>query len=205
MEIKIDNDGSNNSRFSYNTGEPGLIVLLVDQTSSTGRTASDKQNTIAELITKSVNSLIMNLILSNIGSHGTIKDRAFISIIGYGGIGVNSVEIIHSDSLSAFADNPLRTEKVKKKVVDGAGKLVEIEEEMAIWLENKSNGIPPENFNFLLNHLNIWHYHKGINYPKTSIIHFCEDEKEGFRSLLNSFKWDNKPYESPTIIEKLFV
>ena len=204
MEIKIDNDGYTNSNFFYNSGEPGLIVILVDQTSSTACTAINQQITIAELITQSVNSFLMNLILSNLGSHGKIKDRAFISIIGYGGIGVNSAEIIRYDSLSEFADSPLRIEKVKKKVNDREGSLVEIEEEMSIWLEEKSNGIPPENFNFLLNHLNIWHYQKGINYPESFIIHFCEDEKDGFRFILNSFQWFNETYKKPILIEKIF-
>jgi hypothetical protein len=202
MEIKIDNDGYTNSNFFYNSGEPGLIVILVDQTSSTACTAINQQITIAELITQSVNSFLMNLILSNLGSHGTIKDRAFISIIGYGGIGVNSAEIIRSDSLSEFADSPLRIEKVKKKVNDSEGSLVEIEEEMSIWLEEKSFGTSPENCNFMAKQLNLWHIDKDINYPESFIIHFCEDEKDSFRFLLNSFQWFNEPYKKPILIEK---
>lgn len=204
MEMKFDSEAFTNSNFFYNSGEPSLIVLLVDQTGSTACPAINQHNTIAELITQSVNSFLMNLILSNLGSYGTIKDIAFISIIGYGGIGVNYAEIIRSDSLREFADSPLRIEKYKKKVSDGAGGLVEIEEEMGIWLVEKSNGTAPENFNFLLNHLNIWHYQKSINYPESFIIHFCEDEKDGFRFILNSFQWFNETYKKPILIEKTF-
>jgi hypothetical protein len=202
MEIKIDSDESTSSHSFYNRLEPPLVIFLVDQTASTACTASNNQNIIAELITKSVNSLILNLILRNcVGEN--IKDSVFISIIGYGGQG-GSFDEIRSDYLSAFADSSLRTEKVIKKVLNNSSRLIEIEEELEIWLEEKSNGISPENCNFLLNYLNLWHCDKDINYPESFIIHFCEDEKEGFRFLLNSYKWYKEPYKRPTIIEKLF-
>jgi uncharacterized protein YegL len=122
----------NNSK-QWSSATPGYIIFLVDQSGSMGEDYTGGKNK-AEFTALVINRTINDLIFTN-SAGDKIKDRVFISIIGYGGKGSNSVDDIRSDYLSAFADTPLRTEKVKKKVSDGAGGLVEIEEEMAIFLE----------------------------------------------------------------------
>lgn len=132
----------NNSK-QWSSATPGYIIFLVDQSGSMGESYTDGKNK-AEFTALVINRTINDLIFTN-SAGDKIKDRVFISIIGYGGQGGNSVDDIRSDYLSAFADSPLRTEKVKKKVSDGAGGLVEIEEEMAIYLEPTCprNGLTP--------------------------------------------------------------
>jgi hypothetical protein len=132
----------NNSK-QWSSATPGYIIFLVDQSGSMGESYTDGKNK-AEFTALVINRTINDLIFTN-SAGDKIKDRVFISIIGYGGQGGNSVDDIRSDYLSAFADSPLRIEKVKKKVSDGAGGLVEIEEEMAIYLEPTypRNGLTP--------------------------------------------------------------
>jgi hypothetical protein len=114
----------NNSK-QWSSATPGYIIFLVDQSGSMGEDYTGGKNK-AEFTALVINRTINDLIFTN-SAGDKIKDRVFISIIGYGGQGGNSVDDIRSDYLSAFADSPLRTEKVKKKVSDGAGGLVEIE------------------------------------------------------------------------------
>jgi hypothetical protein len=132
----------NNSK-QWSSATPGYIIFLVDQSGSMGESYTDGKNK-AEFTALVINRTINDLIFTN-SAGDKIKDRVFISIIGYGGQGGNSVDDIRSDYLSAFADSPLRIEKVKKKVSDGAGGLVEIDEEMAIYLEPTCprNGLTP--------------------------------------------------------------
>lgn len=140
---------SNNSK-QWSSANPGYIIFLIDQSGSMGEDYTGGKNK-AEFTSLVINRTINNLIFTN-SAGDKIKDRVFISLIGYGGKGGNSVDDIRSDYLSAFADSPLRIEKIKKKVSDGAGGLVEIEEEMAMYVEPTCprNGLTPmaEAFDF---------------------------------------------------------
>ena len=133
---------SNNSK-QWSSATPGYIIFLVDQSGSMGEDYTGGKNK-AEFTALVINRTINELIFTN-SAGDKIKERVFISIIGYGGKGGNSVDDIRSDYLSAFADSPLRVEKIKKKVSDGAGGLVEIEEEMAMYVEPTCprNGLTP--------------------------------------------------------------
>lgn len=119
------------------SARPGLIIFLIDQSGSMYEDFGIGESK-ADFATKAVNRAINELILTN--SDGTaVKDRCFISIIGYG----KSVSELRSDYLNALADNPLKINKIRKKVPDGAGGLVEIEDEMPIWFESAcDNGTP---------------------------------------------------------------
>lgn len=133
---------SNNSK-QWSSANPGYIIFLIDQSGSMGEDYTGGKNK-AEFTSLVINRTINDLIFTN-SAGDKIKDRVFISLIGYGGKGGNSVEDIRSDYLSVFADSPLRIEKIKKKVSDGAGGLVEIEEEMAMYVEPTCprNGLTP--------------------------------------------------------------
>jgi hypothetical protein len=98
----------------------------------------NKAKFTAVVINRTINELI------NINSAGEkVKDRVFISIIGYGGSGGISVDEIRSDYLSKFADNPIRIESGKQKVPDGNGGLVEIDVQNPIFVEPVANGLTP--------------------------------------------------------------
>lgn len=127
----------------WSSANPGYIIFLIDQSGSMGESYAGGKNK-AEFTSLVINRTINDLIFTN-SAGDKIKDRVFISLIGYGGKGGNSVDDIRSDYLSSFADSPLRIEKIKKKVSDGAGGLVEIEEEMAMYVEPTCprNGLTP--------------------------------------------------------------
>lgn len=125
----------------WSSATPGYIIFLVDQSGSMKDSFSEGK-TRAEFTALVINRTITELIHTN-SSGDKIKDRLFISIIGYGGAGGNSIEDIRSDYLSKFADNPTRIEKIKKKISDGAGGLVEVDQEMPIFLDPIAVGLTP--------------------------------------------------------------
>ncbi|MFY0712787.1 VWA domain-containing protein [Seonamhaeicola sp. NFXS20] len=130
---------SNSKQWSSAT--PGYIIFLVDQSGSMQENypeQGDKASFASLVINRTINSLI----LANMDGE-TVKDRVFISIIGYGGSRALAVDDIRSEYLSTFADKPLKLEKIKKKVSDGGGGLVEIEEELPIFIEPVANGLTP--------------------------------------------------------------
>lgn len=132
---------SNSNSKQWSSATPGYIIFLVDQSGSMGEPFEGGKNK-AEFTALAINRIINELINTNMDGD-KVKDRVFISIIGYGGKGGNSVDDVRSDYLSTFADKPIRIEKLKKKVSDGAGGLVEIEEEMPIFIDSLANGWTP--------------------------------------------------------------
>lgn len=125
----------------WSSATPGYLIFLVDQSGSMKEIYTGNE-TQAEFTAKAINRVIQNLVITNTAGEKT-KDRVFISLIGYGGKGGNSVDDIRSDYLSNFADQPLRIEKVTKKVSDGAGGLIDIQDELPIFIEPVFNGFTP--------------------------------------------------------------
>ncbi|MCD8408808.1 vWA domain-containing protein [Tenacibaculum finnmarkense] len=125
----------------WSSATPGYIIFLVDQSGSMEQPYTegrDRSEFTALVINRTINELV------NTNMDGDkVKDRVFISMIGYGGSSSLAVDDIRSNYLSEFADNPLRIEKIKKKVSDGAGGLIEIEEQMPIFIESVANGLTP--------------------------------------------------------------
>ena len=126
----------------WSSATPGYIIFLIDQSGSMGESYPGTGKNRAEYTALVINKTIQELILTNMVGE-TVKDRVFISIISYGGSGSLAVTDIRSDYLSSFADSPMRIEHIKKKIPDGAGGLVEIKEEMPIFVEPISNGLTP--------------------------------------------------------------
>jgi hypothetical protein len=124
----------------WSSVEPGLMIFLIDQSASMREPWESK--TKADLIALVINRAIWNIILQNmVGS--TLKNRAYITLIGYGGKGNNSIDIINNGFLSDFADKPIRFEKNTQMVADGIGGIIEVQVETPIWLEPVANGYTP--------------------------------------------------------------
>jgi uncharacterized protein YegL len=127
---------SNSKQWSSAT--PGYIIFLVDQSGSMSESypeKGNKKNFTAMVINRTINELI------NVNMNGDhVKDRVFISIIGYGNPDVNE---IRSDYLSKYAENPLRIESGKQKVSDGNGGLIEIDVQNPVWIEPVANQLTP--------------------------------------------------------------
>ncbi|MBA6315159.1 vWA domain-containing protein [Cellulophaga baltica] len=132
-------DKSNTKQWSSAT--PGYIIFLVDQSGSMSEPYGEGK-TKSEFTALVINRTINELINTNMDGE-KVKDRLFISMIGYGGSSSLAVDDIRSDYLSSFADHPIRMESLKKKVSDGAGGLIEINEEMPIFIEPVANGLTP--------------------------------------------------------------
>ena len=169
----------NNSK-QWSSATPGYIIFLVDQSGSMGEdyivNPNGNNQNKAEFTALVINRTINDLIFTN-SAGDKIKDRVFISIIGYGGQGGNSVDDIRSDYISAFADSPLRVEKFKQKQSDGMGGLVEVENEMAIYLDPicPRNGLTPmaEAFDFAKQLIEGWISKKAVN-PAPVIINVSD-------------------------------
>jgi len=131
----------NSNSKQWSSATPGYIIFLIDQSGSMQETCIENKNK-AEFTALVINRTINELIFTNMDGDN-VKDRVFISLIGYGGKGGNSVDDIRSDYISSFADQPIRIDYLKKKVSDGAGGLVEIDDEMPIFIEPVSNGLTP--------------------------------------------------------------
>lgn len=128
---------ANNSK-QWSSATPGYIIFLVDQSGSMSEhypEKGDKANFTSMVINRTINDLI------NTNMAGEkVKDRVFISIIGYGN---PAIEDIRSDYISRYAENPIRIEIGKQKVSDGNGGLIEIDVQNPIWLEPVAGKLTP--------------------------------------------------------------
>jgi hypothetical protein len=129
----------NNYSRQWSTATPGYLIFLIDQSSSMGNEWSEGK-TFSQFTAEVVNKTINELIATNAAGE-TVKDRVFISLIGYGGN--STVKDIRSDYLSTYAESPLRVEKTVKKVSDGEGSYFDMIIETPIFLEAESNGVTP--------------------------------------------------------------
>lgn len=162
---------SNTQQWSSST--PGYLIFLVDQSGSMNEAYSEGKSK-AEFTALVINRTINEIINTNLAGD-KVKNRVFISLIGYGGKGGNSVDEIRSDYLSEFANKPLRTEKIKRKVSDGAGGLLEIEEELPVFIEPIAKGATPmgDAFNMAKQLIEAWN-NKYPNNPAPVIINVSD-------------------------------
>lgn len=163
---------SNNSK-QWSSATPGYIIFLIDQSGSMGEDYTGGKNK-AEFTATVINRTITEIVNTNMDGD-KIKDRVFISLIGYGGNGGNSVDDIRSDYLSAFGDNPLRIEKGKQKQLDGNGGFIEIDVDVPIFIEPIANGLTPmgEALNFAKQLIEGWINKKPEN-PAPVIINISD-------------------------------
>jgi uncharacterized protein YegL len=118
----------------WSSATPGLLVILLDQSGSMTEPYSGNDSK-AVFATKAVNRMINTIIDKNFDGSAP-KNRCFISIIGYG----TTVQEVRSDSIVQFAATPIRIDKIKKLVSDGAGGLVEQEFKLPVWVEPIAQG-----------------------------------------------------------------
>lgn len=94
-------------------------------------------STKANFAASAVNRVIAEIITAcTVGEN--IKDRCFVGVVGYGA----SVDVLLLERASNLAKNP-DTTTVKKKVSDGAGGLVEVDEVMRVFVKPTATGGTP--------------------------------------------------------------
>lgn len=128
------------------SANPGLIIFLIDQSYSMSD-SFEAGKSKAEFAALAVNRGINEIINAN-ADGDRIKDRCFISIIGYG----QGVQEVRSDYLNALADNPIRINTIKRKMSDGAGGLVDMDYEMPEWIDAQAGNGTPMNEAFAVAH-----------------------------------------------------
>lgn len=130
----------NNSNYTkqWSSQNPGMLVILLDQSYSM-REAYAEEGTKADFTATVFNRLIQEAI--NMNQDGErVPPRMKIAVIGYGGNGGDSVELMRIGFLDEYAESPLRTKRTKQKVADGDLRIVEIEVEQPVYFEAKANG-----------------------------------------------------------------
>ncbi|MFK8266756.1 hypothetical protein [Capnocytophaga cynodegmi] len=184
----------NNYTTMWSSATPGFIIFLIDQSASMQEEFTADKNK-AEFTASVINETINDLILQ-CSSGNMVKDRLFVSLIGYGGKGGTSVDDIRSGYISSFAESPLRFEAVKKNIPDGDGGFIEIEEEVPIFIEPTcpENGLTPmaEAFEFAKQLVTAWIEKKPKN-PAPVIINISDgfpftgkdDDDEDIRNTTN--------------------
>ena len=117
------------------SSKPGLIIVMIDQ--STSMADSYDNSTKADFAALAVNRVIAEVITACTAGDD-IKDRCYIAAIGYG----NRTEVLFLEKVSVLAANP-DTTSLKKKVSDGAGGLVEVDEVIRVFLKPTASGGTP--------------------------------------------------------------
>ncbi len=116
----------------WSSATPGLLVILIDQSGSMlyPMEAPNNNETRTTFATKAVNRVIDTIIQKNFDGKAP-KNRCFISVIGYN----HKVKNLAAGYLKNLDENPLRVDKVKQKISDGAGGILEIDKSMPIWVD----------------------------------------------------------------------
>jgi uncharacterized protein YegL len=142
------------------SNSPGLLVILVDQSQSMADPYADKNK--AEFAALAVNRTIYE-ILESCMSGEKIKDRCHISVIGYG----EKTEMIVGGMPSEIKNPSHGHETYKRKISDGAGGLVDVEQSLPIWVKARSaNGTPmAEAFGLASDLIEPWTRENLENFP----------------------------------------
>jgi hypothetical protein len=127
---------------------PGYIVILIDQSFSMDYPFGDG-GTRAEECAKAVNRVLRETVLACTDGD-EIKNSCDISVLGYGQSGNAANNAFSGDlatkpvvTIQDLTENCLRVETINRKVSDGAGGLVEIEDQFPIWVEPAALGGTP--------------------------------------------------------------
>ena len=119
----------------WSSANPGFLIIMLDQSGSMGEEYIDGESK-ASFASKVINNVI-GAIIDRLYSGDKPKDRCFIAVIGY----ATEAKLLKHGFISEFAAQPLRLEKIKKKMSNGAGGFIEVEDNMPIWFEQEANGV----------------------------------------------------------------
>jgi hypothetical protein len=180
---------------------PVFIIIILDQSSRMNEPFKECLTKV-QYQCKLVNEFVNDLIFSNSAGE-KIKDRFYITIIGQNN---NQATEIRSGYLSAFADTPLQIQKVNRKVSDGIGGLVEIEEEMAIYIEALASGEANQLDAFTLSKELAFGWFNERGYCSTLIVNISggfPSNWEEVTLVVNEIKKVGKSEDSPFIFNLL--
>lgn len=125
---------------SYTRANPGLIVFMIDQSVSMSQIGYEGRP-LAETAADMVNYMIADL-ASRYTYGPTIRMRAHIAIIGYGGQSSGYAELLRVGGIDELVRNPIRREVIKKKVYTREIGVFDVEIERSIVIEPEAGYIP---------------------------------------------------------------
>ena len=126
---------------NFTRANPGLIVILIDQSGSMRSNWSDGKS-LAEQT-----ALVINRCIAEMGlrftSGTTIKESADIFLIGYGGEPDYSAQIIRKGTIRDYIENPIRREMVKQRQYNREIGFYDIDFELPINIEPVAGYVTP--------------------------------------------------------------
>jgi hypothetical protein len=173
---------------------PGYIVILIDQSGSMSDSfGGNTGGTKAQECAKAVNRVLRELGLACVSGQ-TIKNRCDISVISYGKSGDQACNAFTGNlankpivNMQELAKNALRVEALKIKVSDGAGGLVEVDEQFPVWIEAIADGGTPmtEGFERAYQLVNDWTKSHQNSFPPV-VINITDGEPNDQSSAKNA-------------------
>lgn len=126
---------------NFTRANPGLIVILVDQSGSMSQEWIDGKS-LAEQT-----AMVINRCIAEMGyrftAGTTVKESANIVLIGYGGDSSYEAQLIRSGSIREFVEHPIRREVIKKKEYNREMGFYEIDFEIPINIEPVAGYVTP--------------------------------------------------------------
>jgi hypothetical protein len=159
------------------TSKPGLIIIMLDQSGSMGDSYAG--STKAVFAADAVNKVIAEIIAA-CSSGEEVRDRCYVAVVGYGA----NINVIFLEKVSELAKNTNIITK-KKKVSDGAGGLVEVDEIMRVFVKpEKSGGTPmAEAFSQAINGVSQFIDNNPESFPPV-VINITDGEPNDFGSAI---------------------
>jgi uncharacterized protein YegL len=143
------------------THQPGLIIILIDQSESMMNPYGNNMQK-QEFAALAVNRCIYQ-IMNACQAGEEVRDRCHIAVIGYGKV----TELLVGGKPSELGAKIKRIQVLKRKVPDGAGDLTEIVQKLPIWVESRAeNGTPmDQGFRFAGGLIRAWIAEYPNNFP----------------------------------------
>lgn len=148
---------------------PGCFIFLLDQSDSMSDswgTTGSREDQVADILNKFLQEIIGECDFGDL-----IKDRVYLSVIGYGssvGSAFSGV-LAGKDSvkISEINANPIEIQKKTRRESDGAGGIVDAEILFPVWIKPKSGGSTPmtEAFSKALEIVRDWVANHPNSYP----------------------------------------
>lgn len=127
---------------------PGYLVILIDQSFSMYYPFG-KAQTKAKECAMAVNRVLREMVLACTDGE-EIKNSCDVSVLGYGKVKDAALNCFAGAlakkpivTIQELTEHCLRVESIKRKVSDGAGGLVEIDDQFPIWIEPAAVGETP--------------------------------------------------------------
>ncbi|MFQ6326064.1 VWA domain-containing protein [Nocardia sp. CWNU-33] len=130
-----------------NRKQPALLLLAIDQSYSMLELWAETGQSKSAALAAAVNNLLGNAVLLCSRGDERVYGYFELGVLGYGSeVG----PVLHGSdaghlvvSVEQVADNPLRVDTVTRRVPDGAGGVVSVQQQMPIWVDPAANGATP--------------------------------------------------------------